>query len=160
MDKVSFKITSITFFFFGAALILCACMNPVDSMGFIESGGAKEIIDRYTQVDGDKIIVNNPDLWKREPILELDGGILQKGEKISRAGGFNLNQIMLINSGNYTSGSIFWYISGQTAALGGSSTNVTTYPLIAAIDYIFTVTAKYAVDNSDQSTYIIIEIRQ
>jgi hypothetical protein len=45
MDKVSFKITSITFFFFGAALILCACMNPVDGLAFSQSESVREIIE-------------------------------------------------------------------------------------------------------------------
>jgi hypothetical protein len=153
MDKVSVKITSITFFFFTITLILCACMEPVNVPGFLESDSVKEIIEK-NKPPGVTITITKPDLGKGEPILQDNGVDLVKGQKVEKSSTFNLKAIKLKNDGDY---SVKWYISTEKDSIGNSKPAAPDFPLTVAADYFLSVEVTYT-DGAADSTYIIIRV--
>jgi hypothetical protein len=49
-DKISVKISSVTFFLCGIVLILCGCMNPVDIPGLLQDPIVQEIIKEKVKI--------------------------------------------------------------------------------------------------------------
>ena len=142
------------------ALVLGACVKPVDIESFLSDDKIQDIIIGGTTGGGGGVIVDidPPGIEDLKPVLMIGVTQVIEGYEVSLSSSGSVT-ITVGNVGDYDSGNIAWYSSSGAVLpmMGALTITAGTHPFDVAMTYIVTVVGEKGGVPYSTYFYVIIE---